>query len=342
MSRFGIVAGDVEKCLRDRQRGAQLVGGVGCESLLLGDVCFEPREHGVERVGELAELVLTSLQLDSVGERSVRGHACGVGDARQRGEHAAGEQPPSQQTEHQQERHHDGRGRSESAQEVGVAAHHEDHTGVHTTRKGEVPGGEQHGTCEHEEAGVAEGELEANAQPGRSIHVASLALGVRLRVDAVPDAGHGGDDPGFAEPFAQSRDRDAHGVGERVCVLVPRSRQELFGADDTAFGGDEDLEHCELLPGQRDVAAVAVDLAAERIQPQTCDLSHGRPVVRAPAVERSETEHELPELERLREVVVGAELEPGGLVVETVGSGEHEDRHAAAGGDDASRRSRRR
>ena len=52
-----IVAGHVEQCLRDRQRGAQLVGGVGCESLLFGDVCFEPREHGVEGVGELAELI---------------------------------------------------------------------------------------------------------------------------------------------------------------------------------------------------------------------------------------------------------------------------------------------
>src|SRR5207253_1236677 len=96
-----------------------------------------------------------------------------------------------------------------------------------------------------------------------------------------------------------------------------------------------DFEHCELLPGQRDVAAVAVDLSAERIQPQTCDLAHGWPRVDAPAVERSETEHELSELERLSEVVVGAELEPCGLVVETVGGREHEDRHAAAGGDDA-------
>ena len=52
-----IVAGDVEKCLRDRQRGAQFVGGAGCESLLFGDVCFEPREHGVEGIGEFAELV---------------------------------------------------------------------------------------------------------------------------------------------------------------------------------------------------------------------------------------------------------------------------------------------
>ncbi len=68
-----IVAGDVEKRLRDRQRGAQLVGGVGGESLLFGDVRFEPREHGVEGVGELAELVAAALQLDPVGERSGRG-----------------------------------------------------------------------------------------------------------------------------------------------------------------------------------------------------------------------------------------------------------------------------
>src|SRR4029077_14266449 len=100
-------------------------------------------------------------------------------------------------------------------------------------------------------------------------------------------------------------------------------------------GSDEHFEHCELLPGQRDITFVAVDLAAERVQPQACDLSHGRPVVRTPAVERSETEHELLELERLREVVVGAELESGRLGGEPVASGEHEDRHAAAGGDDA-------
>src|SRR5262249_13478411 len=165
----------------------------------------------------------------------------------------------------------------------------------------------------------------------------SLTPGVWLSVDAVPDAGHGSDDPGFAEAFAQSRDRDAHGVGERVCVLIPCSRQEFFGADDTAFGSDEDFEHCELLPGERDVAVVAVDLSAERIQPEACELSHGWPVVGAPAVERSETEHEFPEFERFGEVVVGAELEPGGLVVETVGGGEHEDRHAAVRGDEASR-----
>ena len=55
----------------------------------------------------------------------------------------------------------------------------------------------------------------------------------------------------------------------------------------------------------------------------------------APAVECSEPEHELSQFERLGEVVVGTELEPGGLVVKPVGSRQHEDRHAAAASDDA-------
>jgi hypothetical protein len=52
-----ILSGHIEQRLRDRQRGAQLVGRVGCESLLFGDVCFEARQHGVEGVGAFAELV---------------------------------------------------------------------------------------------------------------------------------------------------------------------------------------------------------------------------------------------------------------------------------------------
>jgi hypothetical protein len=40
---------------------------------LFGDVCFEPGEHGVEGVGQLAELITGTLEPDSVGERSVRG-----------------------------------------------------------------------------------------------------------------------------------------------------------------------------------------------------------------------------------------------------------------------------
>ena len=52
-----IPAGHIEKRLGDCQRGAQFVRGVGCESLLFGDVCLELREHGVEGIGEFAELI---------------------------------------------------------------------------------------------------------------------------------------------------------------------------------------------------------------------------------------------------------------------------------------------
>src|SRR5262245_35430984 len=91
--------------------------------------------------------------------------------------------------------------------------------------------------------------------------VVLLAPAVLPGVDAVPDAGNGDDDLGSAEALAQPRDGDPHGIGERVGVLIPRPPQQLLGADDAAFGGDQDLEHGELLAGQRDVAAVAVDLA---------------------------------------------------------------------------------
>src|SRR5690348_10169704 len=103
-------------------------------------------------------------------------------------------------------------------------------------------------------------------------------------VDAVADAGHGGDEPWFAESFTQGGDGDADGVGEGVGVLVPGPLQELFGADDTAFGGDEDFEHGELLAGERDVASVAEDLTAKRVQPHARDLADRGPGVRASAV----------------------------------------------------------
>ncbi|ELP66664.1 hypothetical protein STRTUCAR8_08050, partial [Streptomyces turgidiscabies Car8] len=83
-------------------------------------MCFEPREHHVEGVGQFTELVLAARQPDAVGERSVRGHAGGIRDAGQRGEHAACEDPPSQETENKQERQYRGSPRSEDVQKGGA------------------------------------------------------------------------------------------------------------------------------------------------------------------------------------------------------------------------------
>ena len=115
----------------------------------------------------------------------VRGRAGGVGDAGQGGEHAAGEQPPSHETEHQQERQHEGR-ESERSRAEGrtwlrttkiTPGSRGDHAVRHVAQEEHPHGDEQHGAGDHEEAGVAEGELEANAQTGARSTVFSLTPG---------------------------------------------------------------------------------------------------------------------------------------------------------------------
>ena len=118
-----VVAGDVEQRLGDRQRGAQLVGRVGGEPLLLGELGLEPGEHRVEGVGELAELVAAAREPDPMGQRSARRPARGVGDPGQRGEHASGEQPPAHEPEQEQERQHGRCPRRERLLEVGAVGH---------------------------------------------------------------------------------------------------------------------------------------------------------------------------------------------------------------------------
>ena len=94
------------------------------------------------------------------------------------GKHPAGEKPPSQETEHQQEHSQDGRGRSEIAQEGATAGRYEnmrvvDDDGLasgHVAQEEHPHRAEQQGAGDHDEAGVAEGEFEANAQTRGSIH----------------------------------------------------------------------------------------------------------------------------------------------------------------------------
>src|ERR1700722_3984530 len=109
-------------------------------------------------------------------------------------------------------------------------------------------------------------------------------------------------------------------------MLVPGLFQELLRADHATICRNQHLEDRKLLASEHDIATVPVHLASEWIESQTSDLSHRWPVVGSPAVEGSEAKHQFSELEGLREVVVGAKLEPGGLVVKSVGRGEHQDR----------------
>ncbi len=122
-----------------------------------------------------------------MGERPGRGPAGGIGDARERGEHPPGENPSSQEAEHEQACEHDGRDRAEAVERVG-AVEEEPPRGMHVVEdavrdvaENDDPDGREHQDAgEHEKPGVAEGELEAGAQPGRSIHRPPRYAGFRI------------------------------------------------------------------------------------------------------------------------------------------------------------------
>ena len=166
------------------------MGGVGGESLLFGHECFQPVQHGVEGISEVAELVTPTWQGYPVGEGAGPHRAGGVSDAGERGEHPAGQQPTSQNPEDQQEYPQDDRGRSEIAQEAAAVRRYEDRgamdqdrlTPRHVSQEERPHRPEQQAAGDHEEAGVAEGEFEANTPARASIHGLPLSAPVSGRV----------------------------------------------------------------------------------------------------------------------------------------------------------------
>ncbi len=116
-----VVAGHLEQGLGDGQRGAQLVGGVGGESLLLGHVGLETAEHGVEVVGQVTELVPPARQPYPVGEHAGGGDPGSIGDAAQRGQHAPGQEPAPEQPDDQEHGQRHGRRREQVDQQAAAA-----------------------------------------------------------------------------------------------------------------------------------------------------------------------------------------------------------------------------
>ena len=115
-------------------------------------------------------------------ERPVRGQAGGVGDAGQRGEHAAGQDPsaqrgrtpagtPARRLPLRREGALAGRsGLGANAPPMPASRGSDDRSVGEVAQQEHPHDGEQQGTREHEEPGVAEGEFEANAQTRRPIH----------------------------------------------------------------------------------------------------------------------------------------------------------------------------
>ena len=124
-----ILAGHVEQRLRDRQRGAQLVGRVGGESLLFGDVCLEPREEAVDGVGEILQLVAGPREREALVQVPLGDLPRGRRHRAQRAQDTAGDQPAERDRDRGHDRQRDPGLDEPLVETVGVAF---DGRGVHS------------------------------------------------------------------------------------------------------------------------------------------------------------------------------------------------------------------
>ena len=84
---------DVDRGAHEGQRGAQLMACVGDELPLAGERAVEPFEHGVEGVGEFAQLVARALQRDALGQVLFACRAGGGGEPVHRPQDASRDDP---------------------------------------------------------------------------------------------------------------------------------------------------------------------------------------------------------------------------------------------------------
>ena len=137
-----------------------------------------------------------------------------------------------------------------------------------------------------------------------------------------------------AELRAQPADRHLDDVRERVGVLVPDAGEQLLGGDGRAVGGEQHLEHAELLRAQRQQAAAAARDPLRRVEADVALREHRRQRRLRAAGERADPRDELGERERLRQVVVGAEAEPVDAVLDRARGGQHQHARPAPAADE--------
>ena len=114
-------------------------------------------------------------------------------------------------------------------------------------------------------------------------------------------------------------------------VLAPDQVQQPVRGHGDADVLSQRHEQVELLGAQRHGRAGDARLAPKHVDAQIADLDHlGRPLARlAAAQDRLDPRHKLPRVERLGQVVVGADLEADDLVHVVAAGREHDDRDVA-------------
>src|SRR3954447_1826382 len=113
---------------------------------------------------------------------------------------------------------------------------------------------------------------------------------------------------GFELP-SQVRDEDLDRVGDRERVVAPHLVEQLLAGDDEPFVAHEVLEQLELALRELDLAVAARDLVRVGVQREIAHAQRGHAARGAPPEERAHAREQLLALERLDEVVVGADVQ---------------------------------
>src|SRR6185437_14028135 len=135
--------------------------------------------------------------------------------------------------------------------------------------------------------------------------------------------------------LAQAADVDGDGAGVTKVADVPDGVEELLPREDLARVSREEEQQLELLGGEIQRRAVALDTAQARVNGQRAEVDRivehhrGHTARRKPAQNRLDTQHHLARTERLGHVVVRASCETSYLVRLVAARRQQDDRHGA-------------
>ncbi len=115
--RIGVVEGHVEVGPDDRERGPEVVGGLGEEAPLRLERPVEPVEHGIEGAGHPRELVVRPVEPDAAGQVGGLDLVGDLRDAGHRPQRPAGEEPADHDAQQEEGEDHDDRDRGDLVQD---------------------------------------------------------------------------------------------------------------------------------------------------------------------------------------------------------------------------------
>ena len=122
----------------------------------------------------------------------------------------------------------------------------------------------------------------------------------------------------------QPANEDLEHVCERIVVLVPDVRSDRSAIDDLLAMANEELEQRKLFRRQLDLSTAATNAMRSKIDLEIGDCRDFGQRSWSTSRKRIQTRDELAEGERLREIVVGAGIEPAYAIIDGVAGGQHQ------------------